>query len=66
VAQLLQSELPLDERIRELVLAAWCREPREEEMALFRDYHTSAGDEKSFFEDLAWTLLNSKQFLFVH
>ncbi|MBI3468733.1 MAG: DUF1553 domain-containing protein, partial [Planctomycetes bacterium] len=66
VAQLLKSELPFEDRVKELFLAAWCREPREEELSLLHEYHDSAGDEQTYYEDLFWTLLNSKQFLFVH
>ena len=52
--------------IEELYLWAYCRKPREQELATVRAYIAAQQDRKAAFEDLLWALLNSKEFLFNH
>jgi hypothetical protein len=66
VAQLVDAQKPSDEIIDELFLRTFTRLPtpaeRQEALALFE----AAADKKAIVEDLLWTLLNSKEFLFNH
>lgn len=69
---------PIEERVRELYLAAFSREPRPPELKTAVDYFTETGvsaDGKSVdpqmaaresFQDLIWALINTKEFLFNH
>ena len=59
---------PLPEKIRNLYLTAFSREPSAEELATAEAYVKRA-DEKNrqqAFEDILWALLNTKEFLFNH
>ena len=58
----------LPEKIRNLYLTAFSREPSAEELATAEAYVKRA-DEKNrqqAFEDILWALLNTKEFLFNH
>jgi len=66
VAHLLAAKKPHDDIVAELYLATLCRRPTTAEQASCRKLLTEAADAKAFYEDLLWSLLNSKQFLFVH
>ena len=41
------------------------REPSEAELRASLEFLPEAASRQEFFEDLLWTLINSKQFLFV-
>ncbi|MCA9055201.1 MAG: DUF1553 domain-containing protein [Planctomycetaceae bacterium] len=72
------SDAPIEERIRELYLVAFSREPREDEQAAAVAYLNESLTKpdgspmdpkqaaKQNFQDLLWALLNSKEFLFNH
>ncbi|MFO0537549.1 MAG: DUF1549 and DUF1553 domain-containing protein [Planctomyces sp.] len=60
-AQLLDSEL-----IEELYLLTCSRRPTEAELELTRQVFAEAGDRRVATEDLLWTLLNSREFVFNH
>jgi hypothetical protein len=76
--RLAKEEKPLEQKIRELYLAAFAREPRPEELKVALDYFAEprvgadgkpidaqrAGREN--FQDLIWALINTKEFLFNH
>lgn len=69
---------PMDERIRELYLAAFARSPRPDELKSAIEYLTEpvlGADGKPVaaeqalrenFQDLVWALMNTKEFLFNH
>ena len=76
--RLAKSDKPVEERIRELYLVAFSREPKENEMKVAVDYLAepqtdSAGNpidpqraSQEKFQDLIWALISSKEFLFNH
>jgi hypothetical protein len=66
VARLLAARKPDAEVIAELYLAALSRPPTPAEQAALLKLRADAPDAKTFAEDLLWSLVNSKQFLFVH
>ena len=65
-----------EEKIRELYLSAYAREPNGEEASVAKDYiakRTANKDDKETlagrrqaYEDIIWALLNTKEFLFNH
>ena len=56
---------PHEEIVRDLYLAALCRQPTDAELAASQNFLKQAGSPKECYEDLFWALINSKQFLFV-
>lgn len=58
---------PPEERIKELYLAAFAREPRPDELKTALDYLAEPGTAANAnFQDLIWALINTKEFLFNH
>jgi Protein of unknown function (DUF1553)/Protein of unknown function (DUF1549) len=55
-----------DEIITELYLAAVCRLPVAEELAASKEHIARSTDRRQALEDVAWAVLNSKEFLFQH
>jgi hypothetical protein len=55
-----------EEVIRELYLAALCRQPTDAEMEASLQHCKTRIDLASGFEDLCWVLLNTDEFLFQH
>jgi hypothetical protein len=66
VAELAKSEKPPREISEELFLRTFSRLPREEEIQAAVAQFEKAADRRAPIEDLLWTLLNSKEFLFNH
>jgi hypothetical protein len=76
--QLSKAEMPEPKRVRELYLAAFCREPTAEEVQiaeahLLKPRTDAAGKpldsqraRRNGYEDLLWAILNTKEFLFNH
>ncbi len=54
------------EQVRRIYLALLSRGPTPEEEGLVARYYESAGDARQAARDLAWALVNSKEFLFRH
>jgi len=63
--KLLRAKNPHDEIVEELYLATLSRYPNDKERAACRRLLKESPSPKEFYEDLLWSLLNSKQFLFV-
>lgn len=76
--QLAKFELPIDQQIAQLYLAAFARLPRTEELAIAVEYMQEARSDgagkpveaklaaSENMQDLIWALINSKEFLFNH
>lgn len=66
-ARLAADQRPHGERIRELYLIAFSREPTEREIEAAVDYIDSKeGETQAAYEDLVTVLINTKEFLFNH
>jgi hypothetical protein len=65
VARLLAAKKPHDEIVNELYLATLCRRPTAAERATCHKLLAETKDARVFYEDLLWSLVNSKHFLFV-
>jgi hypothetical protein len=57
---------PFEQRIRELYLLAFAREPDAEELKIAQDYVQSKSSPREAYEDIVWALINTKEFLFNH
>lgn len=66
VARLVKDKRPLAEIIDELYLGAFARRPNDAECQKSLAFVESQTDQKQALEDVLWTLLNSKEFLFNH
>jgi hypothetical protein len=66
VVRLLAAKKPHEEIVNELYLATLSRRPSAHEQEVWRKERATAADARAFYEDLLWSLLNSKHFLFVH
>lgn len=65
VAGLLAAKKPAAEVVTELYLATLCRRPTAAELKLCEQLLAEAGDAATFYQDLLWSLINSKHFLCV-
>ncbi len=65
IARLLAAKESHDEIVNELYLATLSRRPSAHEQAAWNQELTKSPGGKIFYEDLLWSLLNSKHFLFV-
>jgi hypothetical protein len=65
IALALAAKKPHAEIVNELYLATLCRRPTAEEQAACQKLLAEAPDAKAFYEDLLWSLMNSKHFLFI-
>jgi hypothetical protein len=65
LAGLLAAKKPHAEIVTELYLAALSRRPTSAELAAWNKQLGAAPRPQVFYEDLLWSLINSKQFLFV-
>lgn len=66
VAQLVRAVRADDELADELYLTFYSRFPTSDERRLAADYLASAPDRRKAAEDLAWSLMNSLEFVFNH
>jgi hypothetical protein len=55
-----------EEKIRELYLLAFSRQPEAEEFQVALGHIAKTGDAKRAYEDIVWALINTKEFLFNH
>ncbi|HEV3006595.1 MAG TPA: DUF1549 and DUF1553 domain-containing protein [Pirellulales bacterium] len=65
LAKVLKENKPFEENVTELYLATFSRRPTAEELITCKSFLDQSPDPKTFYEDLFWTLVNSKQFLYV-
>ena len=54
------------EIVTDLYFAAYCRPPSETELNVATNHIESSPDRRRALEDIAWALMNSKEFLFQH
>ncbi|MBW3597257.1 MAG: DUF1553 domain-containing protein, partial [Planctomycetes bacterium] len=54
------------EKVRELYLLAFSREPTEEELSIAVEHVGQAENKRQAYEDVVWALINTKEFLFNH
>ena len=68
IAKLVETKRPTKEIVEELFLGAFSRPPREAELAAALAAVTAAGEnnERQALEDVLWTLINSREFMFNH
>jgi hypothetical protein len=68
IAKLVETKRPTKEIVEELFLGAFSRPPREAELTAALAAVASAGqnNERQALEDVLWTLLNSREFMFNH
>jgi hypothetical protein len=64
--ELLAAGTPIDSIVRQLYLAALCREPTKIELQRAETYIASAENPSRGVEDLCWAVLNANEFLFQH
>jgi len=66
ITERVNAETSIPEIVNELYLAAYSRTPREDEQARMVNYVESSEDRKAAIEDVYWSVLNSKEFVFSH
>lgn len=66
IARLLNSGASDGAILEELYLAALCRHPRPGERAAALDHLRRSADRRAAWDDIAWAILNSKEFLLRH
>ncbi len=55
-----------EQKVREIYLRVYSREPLADELAIAVGHLSKASDEKLAYEDILWALVNTKEFLFNH
>ncbi len=65
-AKLSAGDQPFEQRMRQLYLLAFARQPDTEELRIAQDYVQSKDSSREAFEDIVWALINTKEFLFNH
>jgi hypothetical protein len=66
IAKLFEAKRPTPQMIEELYLATFSRFPTPQEIVTATGYIDSDAEPRKAVEDLLWTLLNSREFLFNH
>lgn len=66
ISRLAQEQVDETETIQKLYLAAFSRLPQESELQALLAFREEAESLQQFYEDVLWTLINSKEFLFNH
>jgi hypothetical protein len=54
------------QKVREIYLLAYSREPQPDETAVAIKHLEKSKDQRAAFEDILWALINTKEFLFNH
>ena len=66
IAKLASAEKPIPDKIDEIYLSAFARHPHSKEFETTVKYVESQEDKRKALEDVLWTIVNSKEFLFNH
>jgi hypothetical protein len=66
VQRLLENGTPPNEVVTELYVRCLSRPPTDEELAAISEVVAQAGDSRAALEDVFWSILNSREFLFNH
>ncbi len=66
VARAVNAKMPAKQMIEEFYLSTLCRRPTEKETAAATKLLSSAPNPQEGAEDLMWSLLNMREFLFNH
>jgi uncharacterized protein DUF1549/uncharacterized protein DUF1553 len=66
ISKLIAAKKKPEEVVQELYVAALARPPSADEVATCAKLLAESPSPRVFYEDLLWSLVNSKQFLFVH
>jgi len=66
IAKLASAEKPIPDKIDEIYLSAFARHPHTKELETTVKYVESQEDKRKALEDVLWTIVNSKEFLFNH
>lgn len=64
--KLAKDKRPHAERVRELYLTAFSRQPSAEETSKIVAYIERRGDALTAYEDVIWSIINTKEFMFNH
>lgn len=64
IAQMLKAQAPLEELTKTLYLAAFARLPSSDEEHVVTNYVQGQENSQRAWEDILWSLLNSKEFMF--
>ena len=66
VGQLAADSRPVPEKIKEIYLWVYARQPEADELQTVQRFLTQGGGRREAYEDVFWALLNTKEFLFNH
>jgi hypothetical protein len=66
IARLLKEKKSTEDIVKELYMAALCRPPTEDELTVSAAFAKDSPTPQEGYEDVLWSLMNSKYFLFVH
>ena len=66
IARLLKEKKSPEDIVKELYMAALCRPPTEDELKVSAAFAKDSPTPQEGYEDVLWSLMNSKYFLFVH
>ncbi|NQV25088.1 MAG: DUF1553 domain-containing protein [Rhodopirellula sp.] len=66
IAKLVAAEKPIPDIIDEIYLSAFARHPHDKERETTTKYVESQENKRQALEDVLWTIVNSKEFLFNH
>ena len=66
IATLLKAKKPIKEIVDELYLGGYSRMPRPKELHATLQYVDGQEKKQQALEDVLWTILNSKEFMFNH
>lgn len=66
IAAMIKENKPIEKAIEELYLGGYSRPPRPRELAVIFKYVNSQENKQSALQDVLWTIVNSKEFMFNH